>query len=284
MKTLCECALAALILGATLFVQPAPGQEQSGSSDVSRARLLWNEMIAAKGGREKLNQVSDLVVRMRTDCPTDEAMVLKYFFWKKIGTETLWVFPDRSYFATLGVAKNAGDANFNLYNGDARGFWSFFPGMKTPREFSSEASLKFAKNRILWAQIMYLGETRWVKPVPIGYTRQRIHLRAVDVVRTRLDDTSTDFYLDRQTHLPLKVETNLSFGGQILHSLQGYVLSDYTSISGVRFPLKMAAGSCRAQVQYEVNASYDPSFFEGPPKIQYKPEPWREMPSGNRRR
>lgn len=261
MKALCGCALAALILGATLFVQPAPGQKQSGSIDVSRARLLWDEMIAAKGGREKLNQVSDLVVRMRTDCPNDEAMVLKYFFWKRVSTETLWVFPDRFYFVTLGVAEDPGDANFNLYNGDARKFWSFFPGMKTPREFSSEASLKFAKNRVLRAQIMYLGETRWVKPAPVGYSRQRIHLRAVDVVHTRLDDISADFYLDRQTHLPLKVATNLSFGGQVLHSSQGYVLSDYTSISGIRFPLKMAAGLCRAQLGYDVNASLRSELF-----------------------
>ena len=270
------------MLAALFVAASAKGQKSEESSTLSRAGVLWDEMLAAKGG-DKLSQVNNLVVRAHLACPDDEAGFLKLFIWRRTNTEALWAFPDRFYDTALYAAKDPSGANFSLFNGDTGKFWSFFGSLGPPGESSNKGALDRARGRLLFTQIVYLGETRWVKPIPVGYSREPIHLHAVDVVQTRLGNINADFYLDGQTHLPLKIKTNLSFGGQVLQKFETYSLSDYVSTAGIEFPSQISSGLCRMRVQYEINVHYDPRFFEKAPKVQHEPEPWREASSGDER-
>lgn len=55
------------------------------------------------------------------------------------------------------------------------------------------------------AQLLYLLETRWLKPLPSSVTHGHVGRRTVDVLQTLVDGERVNFYLDRETHLPLKV-------------------------------------------------------------------------------
>ena len=54
-------------------------------------------------------------------------------------------------------------------------------------------------------QFTLLLMTRWLEPDPLRARKARLGLKRVDVVETDADGRRVDYYLDPESHLPVKV-------------------------------------------------------------------------------
>ena len=82
---------------------------------------------------------------------------------------------------------------------------------------------------------------------------------------------SADFYLDRKSHLPLKIVFP-SEGG----SGPFVLFKDYADAGGLLMPSKASYhGSGYISQSYQVNADYDKGVFERAPSVKAGPDAWK---------
>lgn len=116
-------------------------------------------------------------------------------------------------------------------------------------------------------QYLYLMETRWVKPVPLRVTKGKISFKNVDVLHTRFENKRVDYFLDRRTHLPVRV--TVFYGGDYRPTFT-VDLSDYDTVSGIQMPGKQKKG----RISFQINPLYDDSIFIHPPSVEGGPQAW----------
>jgi hypothetical protein len=226
---------------ATEMTQRTPAQDSSRRE----AERLWEQAIAAKGGRARLYAVRNMVVSWRGNKHVDF-----YVFPNK-----LWRWMDDRP-SPIGLAVEMHNLERNL------AYLTYPDDPESPRRIDTERGRGALRN----AQIYYLLETQWMKPVPVGVTSGRVEWRAVDVVQTVVDGTRVDFYLDRESHLPLKI----SFGTYYV------TFSDYREVDDIQMPRRVSyMGSGWILTNYQLNVAYDEAIFERPPSIEAGPEAWR---------
>jgi hypothetical protein len=119
-----------------------------------------------------------------------------------IFSEELYVFPDMLWSWT-----DYRPAVFGLlvrmYNYDTKTKYIITDGEPNhPAEPFTENEL--AGRGFPITQLMYLMESKWLKPKPVKVTTERIGFRVVDVVQTEVDGLRYDFAIERKTHLPIR--------------------------------------------------------------------------------
>lgn len=237
----------------------SPGETQA------RARELWEEAVAAKGGRERLRRIGSLyVVRIQPGGDRD------YQFH---------VFPDYSFNYTYGGYRE--DTAIEVYNHKRAITWWLPPNtrMAIPRQRQGDDP---SSNII--AQFMYLMVTSWMEPKPLRTRKEWVGLKRVDVVAVDANGWPVDYYLDPQTRLPIQVVSPYSAMSHEAGAMEQVVgLDDYALVDGVMMPRKAsysytytnARRKWTEQVSFEINPPYDPQFFEQPPIARTTPESWR---------
>ena len=90
------------------------------------------------------------------------------------------------------------------------------------------------------------------------------------MVRALVAGRQADFFLDRKTHLPVKIVFPAEGGAG------PYVrLRDYVEVGGVSMPSKVGhEGDARTPYAYVLNPAYDARVFERPPTVEAGPEAW----------
>lgn len=220
-----------------------------------RARELWEQAIAAKGGRERLYSVRNLL------CSTRD---------RKYSDVGLYVFPDKmwTYIAAPEPFGRSADM-YNLERGIAYQASDSNPYSATELHKDSVGG---GDVLITNAQIFSLLETRWLQPTPVGVSNGKVGRRETDVVRTVINDELVDFYLDRETHLPLKIAFLQNDGRAYYYA----TLSDYRLVDGIQIPHKMNykdTGNVSENCRF--NVEYDKSLFERPPTVAAGPDAWK---------
>jgi len=248
--------LLALVLLASLFAAVnVYGQ------DAARARELWERAIIAKGGREQLYKVKTLHI------------------WY---TETT-----RNVF---GVVVHRGLVN-SIYDFPNR-VWSWDDGLPSPFHLSvgwldieqnkrcilyqgaadpvcgPVIHTTFPAEGITQVQYLYLMESRWVKPEPIGVSAGRVGGKKVEILQTRIQDKVINYSLDRNTNLPVRIE--VFYKGSTRATLT-VDLSDYAPVDGIQMPTKRKS----AKLNFEINPSYNVSLFKALPSIAAGPDVWK---------
>jgi len=129
----------------------------------------------------------------------------------------------------------------------------------------------------------YLMETKWLKPKVVGLNESSLRKRKVEVVHTVLTDhvegfapenIYIDFWIDRKTHLPLKVTYTLTTLGQ-RGSPTDIGFPEYVDMNGIKVPSKTEIDGVRNSVVVELNVSYDEKLFSRPPSIAAGPDAWK---------
>lgn len=265
-----------------------------------KAESLWEQAITAKGGRERLYAIRNFVVssksRFRLSPRPDVAA--------GIAEESLYVFPDK-WWNFFDYRPGKMGYGINLLDFERGIRWYASPGKKVPlppRPDSDKAVLEDFKYRFRQAQFLYLLETKWAKPTFIGARTDSIGLKTYDVVETVIaeremrrlvregptkrmrveviDDereVRADFYLDRKTHLPVRIAID---GRAARGSGKGEMdnvcrLDDYVDIGGIQMPHKVNCLDGDNQTSYQFNVNYDESIFAHPPTSDMKPDAWR---------
>jgi len=272
------------------------------ADDESRqeAERLWEQAIAAKGGRERLYAIRNFVVssksRFRFSPRPDVAV--------GITEESLYVLPGKWWnFFDYRPGKMGYGINVLDFDRDIR--WHAGPGEKVPlppRPDIDKAVFEDFKYRFRQAQFVYLLETKWAKPILVGARTDSIGLNKYDVVETVIaeremrrivreeltkrlqvkviDDereVRADFYLDRKTHLPVRIAIDGKAARGSGKGEMDYVcgLDDYVDIGGIQMPQRVNCLDQDNQTSYQFNVDYKTSIFEHPPTPDVKADAWR---------
>jgi hypothetical protein len=96
----------------------------------------------------------------------------------------------------------------------------------------------------------------------------------VNVVKTLVDGKQVDYYLDRESHLPLKV----AFPAADDRGTYYVAFSDYKAVDGIQMPQRVSyLGSDWLSTSYQLNVTYNEQIFERPPTIEAGPQAWKSQ-------
>src|SRR5678815_1095964 len=290
------------LLGPFVFCLPRSLAVTNPTDDGSllEAERLWEQAIAAKGGRERLYTIGNFVVssksRFRSSPRPDVAE------W--ITEESLYVLPGKWwYFFDYRPGKMG--YKINVLDFDRSIWWTVSPGKKVPipsRTDLDKAVLDDFRYRFRQSQYLYLLETKWIKPTLVGARTDSIGFNKYDVVETviaeremrrlvqegstkRLKlavidnerDVRADFYFDRKTHLPVRIVTDsrAARGSGKGPTDDSCSLDDYAEVGGIQMPRIVNCGDKDNRTSYQFNVDYNKSIFERPPTADMKRDAWR---------
>lgn len=243
----------------------------SAQEDRQTAQALWEEAIAAKGGRERLAGIRSFAILEKTRF---RGLMTRDVARGKVDQivcelpDGWWEFLDYRP-GLMGYSVNA----LNTLSG---------LGWVSPNGAPARPFLRPNTNaayRMRQLQYVYFLQTRSVQPRPLSASRVRLGLRSADRVDAVIDDESVVFYLDPTTHLPLRIETSrkitlkpprpdIKGTGQLKYV---FVLADYQEVGGVKVPGRVNTAESRV----EINPDYDPRILTNPPASDATIDSWR---------
>lgn len=157
---------ATVFVGVSLLCYPRPTRAKPlHDRDQEVAQRLWEQVIAAKGGRERLRAIGSM-----------------YVFDEGRGDRSwdFYLFPGRYFHYSYGAKRE--DTIIKLFNRDLGVVW-WQPN-------TSPAQLRHLKagdeddTPIKEAQFVLLLESQWLKPTLLKTRKNRLGLKLVDVVET----------------------------------------------------------------------------------------------------
>jgi len=224
-----------------------------GAAHAADPQEVWEQAVKAKGGRDRLRGVHSLAVYMRP-----AAVNLR-------GPATNWllVFPDR-YFefdgADAGTSQRAMvvDGTADRVAIDATGI---------PR--NARHLTLYEHGRLALHQLMFLLESAWLQPRPVEVRHNILVVEAAG--------RTYKVFLN-SANLPERVWSP-AVHGQKPKIEYDYRLQRYRDFQGVMLPARVASIDGLREsiwdVDYEINARYNPKLFERMPDLANGPEPWR---------
>jgi hypothetical protein len=237
------------------------------------ARQLWEQAIAAKGGRNRLYAVRNVVVIQHGE--------LRINLLKKISTlqESLFVFPNRIW-TWNDMRPSVFGLTVDMWNYESHKQYVLpYPITPNPHTITDEP----AGGSLMYGFLDLLPETKWLKPTLVRSTVTRVKGKEVDVVQTSVNNERVDFSLDRKTHLPIRIsyfspEYNNRFSEKYHSDTPDTIqdLSDYAEVSGIKVPqrIKYDDGS-EYKISFQFDVEYNEGIFVNPPPIEAGPEAWK---------
>lgn len=266
-----QLGLLASLLSSTFCVPPPVVVAESRDDKRREAERLWEQAIAAKGGRERLHAVHNFVVTSKSSykwSPRPDVAT-------GISEESLYVLPGK-WWSFWDYRPGKMGYGVDVLDFESQVGWISSQGQPAVRIGRADLFDDF-KYRFRQAQFVYLMETEQVKPSLIRARTGRINLKKVDVVETVIDGARVDFYLSRETHLPLRIVTGTTPGARASGKMNYTIdLGDYVEIEGIRMPHRVYRGDAANKTSYRFNANYSEAIFEHPPSSEMGPNAWRE--------
>lgn len=274
MKRFC---VVALLMAAVMEVVAGASAQQD---EQAVAQALWDQAIAAKGGRARLEGVRNLVVTKESRSRGSTGEVLTFF-------QRLYVFPAHfwevaDFRPVLGVGQRIFDLEHNVGWGtgsaaiEGQGFVDWFT------------------YDMLEGQFLYLLETPFLKPSVSRSRSGSAGRRPVDIVETTIRsegpyryhaDIHVDYYIDRQSHLPVRAEISTitripqgeapSIAQRTFKHERRYNLGNYVDVDGLQMPTLVIWEGVNdiGTTSYRINVDYDERVFtERPPNLALHPE------------
>ena len=243
------------ILWNAIHLHLGTGAHAARAVDAADPRAVWEQAIQAKGGRERLRKVQTLAIFMQ---PAQVVMAGPPANW-------LCVFPDR-YFEWEG---RKGVERSVIVNGTAGR--TAMDANGRPRATCNLTSLE--RDRLTLNQVLYLLETAWLQPEPLAV--RPAHLHKYNVLTVRAGGRTFDLFLN-SSNLPERI---FSRRGEDSKTKYDYQMEHYREFQGISLPARVTGTDGNFawtwDVDYEIDAKYNPKLFERPPDLNDGPEPWR---------
>jgi hypothetical protein len=248
LKLLTPIALACGVLCSDMAGSGAAYSQQVGA---------WERAIDAKGGRERLYGVRNVVISARTSGSSFETLfVLPSKFWswhdERPTVFGRWAEMTNLERQTQQMSMDTSDTPLPL-------------GKPTPAVIEWMRTL----------QLMLFLETRWQKPT-LGEERHVGLFRSPVVHAAIAAEDVFDVQFDKGSGLPTKI-TNLDVPSWIVER----ELRDYRSVQGIllphefRGPAAALAKGATWKMTFQLNVDYNPRIFEEPPSAIAGPHAWK---------
>lgn len=250
---------------AAVGVPQTPARETS-QSDL--AERIWEQAIAAKGGREALHGVRNLVISARGEYRSRR---LKK---NQVRQEVLYVLPDK-FWSWTDYRPDVFGLRIQMYNYESSTKYTLSEG-EPNSELEPINDLDRRTRDVLWALLPYLPETKWLKPELIGATAGNVGRQTVDIVETSVNGKRVDFAFDRTTHLPIRVSYYRTARNKTY--VTAIDLADYVEVGGIKLPqtVRFDAGN-QDKKSYQLNVGYKEDIFTKPTRIEAGPNAWKNQ-------
>ena len=254
-----------LVFALTVHItaQQAP---RNHDSNHARAVALWEEVIQAKGGRERLHAVENVLIVSKVNLST-----LPQFNPRE--ARRLFVLPDRAW---LKGSLHGSTADMEIVVQSIKQGRCTTKMSPTGAPFPGPLPCTFpgASSYLMRDPITYLLETKWIKPQIMTARVEGRGSKRVDIVEVELMRLRMEFYLDNKTRLPFKVvikksEANARFDAHPETTIQ---FSDYAVFDGIQMPRSIKRETQLDRwalpdretetAQYSFNIVYDKSLFD----------------------
>lgn len=235
------------------------------NSNQTRAAALWEEVIRAKGGRERLQTIQNVLIvsKIKVEAPRD---------LEPMEARKLYALPDRAWLRASFPGFEGGleavilSSDHRICSVKIAPDAAKLPG-RSPCLFPDWAA------HVIQDPITYLLETKWIQPILIGARTEGTGHKQVDVIEVEVNRLRIDFYLDRETRLPFKSVIKNSAGTSHLaaHPEMTVNFSDYISVQGIQMPRRIFRESAARpslvsrqteHAEYSFNVTYDKSLFD----------------------
>jgi len=242
------------------------------------AQQVWKQSIIAKGGRERLYSVRNMVISssgsykpLQFKIQPGGKVSSRSGKQNKVVSEELYVFPDKLW-AWTDYRPTVFGLRITMYNYQTKTKYVITDGEPNhPAEPIAENEL--ARRGFPVTQLIYLMESSWLKPKPVKVTTEQIGSRFVDVVQTEVDGQRYDFAIDSETHLPVRFTSYSEYKGKAYSNANN--LSDYTDVDGIRVPLTIELEDGHTEKSNIMfNVEYDERIFTNPPSIEAGQKAW----------
>lgn len=244
---------------------PSPTRETSQSN---LAEGLWEQAIAAKGGREALHGVRTLVISARGEYASRR---LKK---NQLRQEVLYVLPDK-FWSWSDYRPDVFGLRVQMYNYETSTKYTISEG-EPNRQLEPINEMDRKTRDILWALLPYLPETKWLKPELVGVKVGMVGIQTVDIVETNVKGKRVDFAFDRKTHLPIRVSYYRTIKNKTY--VTPIDLADYVEVGGIKLPQRLRyEDSTRDKQSYQLNVEYKEDIFTKPTRIEAGPEAWKHQ-------
>jgi hypothetical protein len=240
----------------------------TGQKSLDKAQQIWEQAIASLGGREKIQNIKNILGYDNGKSSVSFKVLPDKFWWwsenrQPIGTDV----------KTYDFSKNLG---YRIKKGD-------------PDNFSYPLSNQ-SKESILAGLLYTLLETKWIKPKLIGSDVIEIDGKKYDVVCTEVTFPENqknnkkiterhDYLFDRTTHLVFR---NIRYFDKPT-GVSDYTIeySDYVDVKGIKFARfirdKFSQDkhwSERTEYVTDIDVDYRQDLFDKPPSIKDGPNGW----------
>jgi hypothetical protein len=239
------------------------------------ARRIWEQAVAAKGGRERLHTIQNILTVQRGDYKRQNfSLRTKYATPSKrsqVTSVSLDVFPNK-FWDCEDYRPDVFGIIMHMYNYDTG--MKYVLTLGEPNHPLEPIEPKEKRESRTFGLVAYLLETTWLRPIPIKASTAKIGQRKVDMVQTSLNGQRIDFALDLVTHLPVQVSFYSTFQDKTYVTTEK--LSDYAEVNGIKVPLttEMDDGTkYTATVQF--NVEYNPEIFTRLPRFDLGLNAWR---------
>lgn len=255
-----------------------PSLSQVVASENSKERVeavrYWEELVKARGGREKLRSIKNVLLTKGKDFPKvqSEFYVYPNRFWKWSQGKIVYDYLD----VTMA---NVDSGVFLIANRE---------GLKERKQFAPVVGGANYRDGWLTDACIFFLETRWLKPTPLRVNRKNIGKDRLDVLETILPDLVTlknwrlDYYIEPET---------LIVRGAALYPKPGdipeyYSFSEYVPVDGVMVPkafvvllgISEPKKSSLIPLTFQFNVDYDEKLFEQAPSVDAGPNAWKRKP------
>lgn len=242
------------------------------------AQQIWEESLVAKGGRERLHSVRNMVISssgeykpLKLKIKPDGEVSSRSGKLSGKFSEELYVFPDM-HWSWTDYRPAVFGLQVRMYNYETNTKYVISEGEPNhPAEPFTEIELAGRGFPVI--QLMYLMESKWLKPKLVKVTTEKIGVRVVDVVQTEVDGRRYDFAIDRKTHLPVRFTSYSEYKGKVYTYVNG--LSDYTDVDGIKVPLTIELeDGHKEKSNIRFNVEYSEKIFTSPPSIEAGYKAW----------
>jgi hypothetical protein len=256
-----------LLIIAINFISLLCYQTDTITSQPAEAIQIWEQAIAAKGGRHRLHAVGNMVISTRGEYAS---RLLKK---NQDRREELIVFPNKYWFwddyrpDVFGLIVSMYDYDRNL---------SYVITGVEPHSPLKPIKGTQRNKAIRNAQLSFLLESKWLRPTIVKASTERIGTHPVDIVQTIVEGERVDFAFDRKTHLLIRIRFHDVVDGKTYVNEESY--SDYYDVNGIKVPqiIEFKDGS-KYRARFQFNVEYNEEIFIKPAPIEAGPEAWKQI-------
>jgi hypothetical protein len=234
------------------------------------AARIWEQMIEAKGGRSSLYQIETMVQESR-------GRVL-YLYPKFAHGEMHYVsvkaFPDRMW--SWGIAPIFGGS---VATADLSANIGYLVYPKD--DIRKTRDLRGTREALKDTQLVYLNESKWQRPKPVRVLLDKKVPKKVEAIETDLDGERIEFWIDRKSHLPVKIISYRDFGyGKGLEPSDTWDLSEYRPMNGIQIPHRISSfilsnNPSTSRSVPILNPKLREDLFTSPPRFEDGPDAWK---------